>query len=217
MNTTQPALKKAWELAIKLRETGTGEGKLDILREFMTRNPQASALEGLKYLRESGRVHPATVYKAEQLVEFGELPKIDENTRPVYIEDELALYAGREKKQAAVAAAALANPVKTSTGPANIPTDEQRREAALEAKRLEAAKAEQATAQAALDAEREKTKQAEIAAATERAKAEAEAKAREDAERQAAAKLQQDLAEAEAKARQDAEAAAKAAADKKKK
>lgn len=102
------SFKHAFQLCQALRKSGTGEGKLAILRDLLTRKPTASAEEGIQHLIASGRCVPETIAKARHLIDHGTPPPPkNENERPKLIEDELSIYAATadvEKRMRSVTA-----------------------------------------------------------------------------------------------------------------
>jgi len=72
------------ELVRKLRDSGTGETKLNVGRELLTRKPNASAEAVFAAMEEAG-VCEGTLEKAEQIISDGEYtgPKQPESETPV--------------------------------------------------------------------------------------------------------------------------------------
>jgi hypothetical protein len=64
-------IKDAATLAVRLAETGTGESKIDIIRGLLAANPNATAMEAVAAMQDTGTVTQATIDKALQLIETG--------------------------------------------------------------------------------------------------------------------------------------------------
>lgn len=174
---SQP-LQFGYELGIRLRESGTGEGKLDIIRELLARKPTASAEEVFIHMKNSGRVHPKTLEKARTLIEEGTLPaEAAVPEKPIFLEDELKMLQGKAAEQQKVADAAAANPVKAQIVPQPKPTPEQIAEIIRDHNEKERLKLEHQNKMKELEAGREKADAEKAAAEAEKARIEAEEKA----------------------------------------
>lgn len=68
-----PAITDAATLLIALKQSGTGEGKLDVIREVLKTNPDATADDAINALANVPTVTQKTLTKAMQLAEHGEV------------------------------------------------------------------------------------------------------------------------------------------------
>ena len=93
-----PAITDAATLLIELKKSGTGESKLDLLRDLLTTNPDATAEEAINVLANAHHVTQRTVEKAMQLAEHGEVLPVRE-TKVLSVEERIL----ERRKQAAVA------------------------------------------------------------------------------------------------------------------
>lgn len=185
-----PKLQYAFELVQELRKSGTGIGRLELLREFITRSPKATAEDALAYMHQCGRFFPPTLEKATALVYDGKYtPPAKRAAAALTIEDELAVY-HKQARDANVAklAGEIRVPGTRPAAPIENPEDVLRDAVGEisrlrdEVARLRAAEDERAKAAALAEAERirledEKRKAETITAEDEKRKAETEAAA----------------------------------------
>lgn len=91
-----PAITDAATLLIELKKSGTGESKLDLLRDLLTTNPDATAEEAINVLANAHHVTQRTVEKAMQLAEHGEVLVVEE-VKTLSLEEQIL----QRRKQAA--------------------------------------------------------------------------------------------------------------------
>lgn len=68
-----PRILDAVSLAIALRATGTGDGKLEPIRALLAINPNATSEDAIHALIETQTITEHTISKARELAEFGQL------------------------------------------------------------------------------------------------------------------------------------------------
>lgn len=73
-----PAIADAATLLIELKKSGTGEGKLDLIRDLLKTNPDATAEDAINVLANSPNITQRTLEKAMQLAEHGEVLVVQE-------------------------------------------------------------------------------------------------------------------------------------------
>ena len=66
-----PAITDAATLLIELKKSGTGDGKLDTIRDVLRLNPDATAEEAINAMANTPSVTQRTLQKAMQLAEHG--------------------------------------------------------------------------------------------------------------------------------------------------
>lgn len=93
-----PAITDAATLLVELKKSGTGDSKLDLLRDLLTTNPDATADDAINVLANAHHVTQRTVEKAMQLAEHGEVLPAQE-VKVLSVEERIL----ERRKQAAVA------------------------------------------------------------------------------------------------------------------
>lgn len=73
-----PSITDAATLLIELKKSGTGEGKLDLIRDLLKTNPDATAEDAINVLANSPNITQRTLEKAMQLAEHGEVLVVQE-------------------------------------------------------------------------------------------------------------------------------------------
>ena len=119
-----PAITDAATLLIELKKTGTGEGKLELIRDLLTANPEATAEEAINAMANTPSVTQRTLQKAMQLAEHGQVVVVQE-AKKLAVEEQILerrkLAAVVKQKEAVLDK--LATEFSDSTAPDTTPPD----------------------------------------------------------------------------------------------